>query len=200
MQTDLFPAPHEPATERVTGLTYVPDFITPQEEAAFTDMIDKQPWLTALKRRVQHYGWKYDYTARQVDATMRLGPLPNWLMDYCQRLYDGGHFRKLPDQVIINEYMPGQGIASHVDCMPCFAETIASLSIGSPCVMDFVDTATEEKISHLLEPRSLVIFTHDARYRWKHGIAARKTDRYEGQIIQRSRRISLTFRNVIFEG
>jgi alkylated DNA repair dioxygenase AlkB len=200
MQTDLFPTHQKLADERIAGLNYLPDFITPQEEVALINIIDQQPWLTDLKRRVRHYGWKYDYTARRVDETMRLGPLPNWLMDYCKRLYNGGYFPKLPDQVIINEYMPGQGIASHVDCVPCFEETIASLSIGSACVMDFVDTATQEKISHLLEPRSLVIFNHDARYLWKHGIAARKTDRHEGQIIQRGRRISLTFRNVIFEG
>ncbi len=145
MQTDLFPTHQKPADERITGLTYVPDFITLQEEAALIDIIDQQPWLTDLKSRVQHYGWKYDYTARRVDETMRLGPLPNWLMDYCKRLYDGRHFRKLPDQVIINEYIPGQGIASHVDCLPCFEETIASLSIGSACVIDFVDTAPKKK-------------------------------------------------------
>lgn len=198
-QISLFPHELDNANQ-IDGLTYMPDFITPQEEAELISIIDQQPWLTDLKRRVQHYGWKYDYTARRVDETMRLGPLPNWLMDYCKRLYDGGHFRKLPDQVIINEYMPSQGIASHVDCVPCFEETIASLSIASPCVMDFTHTTTQEKISHLLEPRSLVIFSHDARYRWKHGIAARKTDRHEGQIIQRSRRISLTFRNMILGG
>jgi alkylated DNA repair dioxygenase AlkB len=197
MQTSLFPAERVLTQEPVEGLTYIPDFITSSEEAALIGIIDQQPWLTDLKRRVQHYGWKYDYTARRVDESMWLGQLPDWLMDYCQRLYDGGHFHKLPDQVIINEYLPGQGITPHVDCVPCFEETIASISLGSPCVMDFTNPATGEKINHLLEPRNLLIFSGDARYQWKHGIAARKTDKYEGQTIHRSRRISLTFRNVI---
>lgn len=179
------------------GLHYIPNFITPAEESALIETIDQQPWLTDLKRRVQHYGWKYDYTARQVNESMRLGSLPDWLMDYCQRLYDGGHFSKIPDQVIINEYQPGQGIAPHVDCVPCFEETIASISLGSPCVMDFTNPVTSEKISHLLEPCSLLIFSGDARYQWRHGIASRKTDKHNGQTIQRGRRISLTFRSVI---
>ena len=179
------------------GLTYIPDFITPAEEAALISTIDQQPWLTDLKRRVQHYGWKYDYTARRVDESMRLGSLPDWLMDYCQRLYDEDHFQKTPDQVIINEYQPGQGIAPHVDCVPCFEETIVSISLGSPCVMDFTHPSTGQKIAQLLEPCSLLIFSGDARYHWKHGIAARKTDKHNGQTIQRCRRISLTFRNVI---
>jgi len=146
---------------------------------------------------VQHYGWKYDYTARRVDESMRLGALPDWLMDYCQRLYADGHLPKIPDQVIINEYQPGQGIVPHVDCVPCFEETIASISLGSPCVMEFTHPATSEKVAHMLEPRSLLIFSGEARYQWKHGIAARKTDKYAGQVIQRGRRVSLTFRNII---
>lgn len=197
MQTSLFPTESVPSQERIEGLAYIPDFITPAEEAALIETIDQQQWLTDLKRRVQHYGWKYDYTARRVDKSMRLGPLPDWLMDYCQRLYNDGYFPKLPDQVIINEYRPGQGIAPHVDCVPCFEETIASLSLGSPCVMEFTHSTASEKVTHLLEPSSLLIFSGAARYQWKHGIAARKVDRCEGQITQRSRRISLTFRNVI---
>lgn len=179
------------------GLTYIPNFITPDVETLLLHTIDQQPWLTDLKRWVQHYGWKYDYTARRVDASMRLGPLPDWLMDYCQRLYDDGYFPKLPDQVIINEYQPGQGIAPHIDCVPCFEETVASISLGSSCVMDFTHPTTGEKIDHLMEPCSLLIFSGDARYQWKHGIAARKTDKHNGQTIQRGRRISLTFRNII---
>ncbi len=194
LQENLF---HEEPAISIAGLSYIPNFITSAEETTLLNAIDQQPWLTDLKRRVQHYGWKYDYTARRVDETMRLGVLPDWLMDYCQKLKSEGYFPKLPDQVIINEYQPGQGIAPHIDCVPCFEETIASLSLGSPCVMEFTNPATGEKINQLLEPRSLLIFSGEARYQWRHGIAARKTDKYEGHIIQRGRRISLTFRNVI---
>ena len=106
---------------------------------------------------------------------------------------------ELPDQLIVNEYEPGQGIASHVDCVPCFTETIASLSLGSACVMNFGNKEKERVVPLLLEPRSLVILRSDARYNWTHGIAARKTDDLQGRVIQRRRRVSLTFRKVILD-
>jgi alkylated DNA repair dioxygenase AlkB len=64
-------------------------------------------------------------------------------------------------------------------------------------MMDFAHRKTSEKSSLLLEPRSLLVLTGDARYVWQHAIAGRKTDRYNAQIIQRTRRISLTFRKVV---
>ena len=48
-----------------------------------------------------------------------------------------------------------------------------------------------------LEPNSLLIIRDEARYDWKHGIAARKTDKYNGRTYARNRRISATFRKVI---
>lgn len=196
-QTNLFEETDNIPIEKISGLTYVPDYITLGQEADLITIIDKQPWLTDLKRRAQHYGYKYDYTARRVDASMKIEEIPEWLQGYCDNLENKGHFPKKPDQVIINEYQPGQGITSHIDCTPCFEEAIASISLGSPCIMDFIHSKTNEKISVLLEPRSLFVLSGDARYLWKHSIAGRKNDKYNGEIIQRNRRISLTFRNVI---
>lgn len=181
----------------IPGLRYIPEYITRQEEAALIRTIDAQPWITELKRRVQHYGYRYDYKARSVTPESRLGPLPEWLMPYCARVHADGHFPKVPDQVIVNEYQPGQGIAPHIDCVPCFTDTIASLSLGSSCIMEFTHVETEQKIPMMLEPRSLVILSDDARYRWQHAIPHRKSDRYNGQTFPRSRRLSLTFRKVI---
>lgn len=159
--------------------------------------IDQQPWLNDLKRRVQHYGWRYDYKAHGITQDLRIGAIPDWLAILCARLSAEGIFSRAPDQVIINEYQPGQGISAHVDCVPCFGDTIASLSLGSTCVMDFIHTTTREKQSHLLEPRSLLILSGDARYHWQHAIPARKSDKWHSQTIPRARRISLTFRSVI---
>jgi alkylated DNA repair dioxygenase AlkB len=193
LQSSLFEMP-QPI---ISGLTYIPDYIDAPTEALLIQTIDAQPWITELKRRVQHYGWRYDYKARSVTNDLRIGALPDWLQHYAVRLQQAGLFSEIPDQVIINEYQPGQGISSHIDCVPCFADTIASLSLGSPCVMDFTHSETCEKLSLLLEPCSLLVLSGDARYVWQHAIAGRKTDRYNGQIIQRTRRISLTFRKVL---
>lgn len=179
------------------GLHYIPDYIDSDREAVLIKTLDQQPWLTDLKRRVQHYGYRYDYKARGVSTESKLGDIPDWLQSYCEQLQRAGHFPERPDQVIINEYTPGQGIAAHIDCVPCFTDTVISLSLGSACVMDFMHSKTDEKISLLLEPRSLLILSGDARYLWRHAIAPRKTDRYKGQLLSRDRRISLTFRKVI---
>lgn len=45
----------------ITGLTYVPDFISESEHKEIWEAINKEKWLDDLKRRVQHYGYKYDY-------------------------------------------------------------------------------------------------------------------------------------------
>ncbi len=193
LQSSLFETP-QPI---ISGLTYIPDYIDVPTEALLIQIIDAQPWITELKRRVQHHGWRYDYKARSVTNDLRIGALPDWLQHYAVGLQQAGLFSEIPDQVIINEYQPGQGISSHIDCVPCFADTIASLSFGSPFVMDFTHSETGKKSSLLLEPRSLLVLTGDARYLWQHAIAGRKNDRYNGQVTQRTRRISLTFRKVL---
>ncbi len=160
-------------------------------------VIDQHPWLADLQRRVQHYGYRYDYTARQVTADLYLGALPEWLQSLAMRLHHEGRFATLPDQVIVNEYQPGQGIAPHVDCIPCFGDTIASLSLVSSCLMDFTHSNTVQKTSLFLSPRSLLLLQGDVRYHWQHGITKRKSDVVDGIKIHRGRRVSLTFRSVI---
>jgi alkylated DNA repair dioxygenase AlkB len=194
-QLSLLSEPEVLSAPEIPGLLYLPDFITADEVATLFSFIDQQPWLTDLKRRVQHYGYRYDYTARRVDASMRIGEMPECLLRYAKRLCAAGYFLNLPDQVIVNEYLPGQGIAPHIDCIPCFGERIASVSLGSACVMEF--SRGNQKISHLLEPRSLLLLAGDARYHWKHGIPSRKKDIWGGTVLLRERRVSLTFRNVL---
>ncbi len=184
-------------TPNIPGLRYIPDFITQNEENTLIVNIDAQPWLNDLKRRVQHYGYKYDYKARTVSNDAYLGLLPDWLSSLCKKLHDGGIFSSAPDQVIVNEYLPGQGISAHIDCIPCFADTIASLSLRSPCIMEFSNPKTGEKKFLVLEDRSLIVFSGPARYEWQHAIPARKSDIIDGIKTERNRRVSLTFRNVI---
>jgi len=183
----------------IQGLSYVSGFITSDEENILIDRICDQPWLNDLKRRVQHYGYKYDYTAKTIDHEAYLGPLPDWLVVLCQRLHKEQIFTSLPDQVIVNEYLPGQGIYFHRDCVPCFGDTIASLSLGSSAIMQFKNVKDGEKQTLLLEERSLVVLSDEARYQWQHAIPSRKSDVINGCEILRRRRLSLTFRNVIMD-
>lgn len=194
------PSRNQEAIAIINGLQYVENYIDEGQHDWALARIDEHQWLNDLKRRVQHYGFKYDYRARKVNRDMRIGELPEWLNRLSEKLYADKHMPEIADQVIINEYLPGQGISSHIDCEPCFQDTIASLSLGSGCVMDFTNKFDKtKKIPVWLAPRSLVVLSSEARYAWLHGIAARKWDDWDGEKHERQRRVSLTFRKVILQ-
>ena len=181
------------------GLTYLENYIPEDEAERLVREIDAAPWRTDLRRRVQHYGYRYDYKARQARREDYLGSLPDLFQHLAERLTSEGQFQTVPDQVIVNEYQPGQGISAHIDCQPCFGETIASLSLLSACVMRFASLRPSRHMDLLLQPNSLLVMAGEARHDWTHAIPARKTDLVEGQTSQRTRRISLTFRQMKFE-
>ncbi len=181
----------------VPGLDYMPDFISADVEQKILQALDQETWLGDLERRVQHYGYRYNYKSRRIDETMRVGDLPQWLKNIGDKMVRRDIFSIAPDQVIVNEYQPGQGITSHVDCEPCFGDTVASISLGSGCYMDFTRLSDGRKIPIWLDRRSLVVLKGDSRFHWQHGIAKRKKDIVEGYPIPRTKRVSLTFRKVI---
>ncbi len=180
-----------------SGLRLIPDFVSAERERELLARIDASAWRQDLARRVQHYGWVYDYQRRAVDESMRLGPLPDWATELAARLHAEGYMPAVPDQLIVNEYEPGQGISKHVDCVPCFGPVITSLSLGSATTM--VLQQGGEKHELRLPIRSLLVLAEDARYRWTHMIPARQTDVVEGVRRPRLRRVSLTFRSVMRE-
>ncbi len=193
-QLDMFQ--RKEATSLVPGLRYEPEFISVIVETQLLAEVDRRPWLSDLKRRVQHYGYKYDYKARAISRSMFVGPLPEFAVELAASLVRANVLSELPDQLIVNEYLPGQGITPHVDCEPCFKERIVTLSLGSHCEMEFIpkdETLTAQKV--MLEPRSVLLIAGEARYEWLHTIRARLTD--HGRV--RARRVSLTFRNVILD-
>lgn len=96
--------------------------------------------------------------------------------------------------MIVNEYKPGQGIAPHVDHVKFFKDGIASISLGSDVMMDFINTTTTSlKKQGVLPKRSVLAMHGVARYKWRHGIAQRAKDPIVGK---RGRRVSLTFRKM----
>ena len=115
-----------------------------------------------------------------------------------ERLTDKtGLFDRVPDQVIVNEYLPGQGIALHID-RQCFGPAVATVSLGDTWRMELRPAANEAaKPEHvLLEVGSALVMTGSARFSWLHGIAKRKRERIGENWRPRQRRISLTFRTV----
>jgi alkylated DNA repair dioxygenase AlkB len=179
------------------GLSLKENAISDETSKALIKFINKQKWTpTPFKREVQQYGHQYNYKTRGILANDYI-PIPKILTDLADEL-------KLPtpDNIIINKYEPGEGISPHTDS-PIFGDTIASLSLLSSVIMDLKRNDVEHGI--LLNPKSLLTLTSDARYNWTHGIVPRKSDyyRYQGRPEMsvdkkhmRSLRISITFRTI----
>lgn len=184
----LFPNPVEPTdVPPIPGLAYRPDYVSAAEERALVEAIDSESWNTQWDRRRQPYGASYG------PASGAERPIPGWAHYLIDRLLHDGISLRPFDQMLVNEYLPGQGIALHHDHKP-FDRTVVSLSLLSPCVMNFREPKLGRNESLLLERRSLLILSDEARYEWQHGIARRKSDRWHGIKVPRMRRLSVTFR------
>ena len=203
----------EDSKEFPKGLLKFENFITAEEEQQLTDNIEKD--LTTLsadhiqedlkRRTVVHYGYKFRYGSNDVDCLNPLDDkLPQFSQPVIEKLLHTGYFTEKPDQLTINKYMPGDGIPPHIDNPTAFAEPLATLSLGSATVMEMKST-DGTKVSILLKPRTLIIFTSDSRYLWTHSIQARKTDLIYNDsmntpyLLKRSTRLSMTFRKVLTE-
>lgn len=184
------------------GSHYATHFLSDEQQCVLLGSIDRNPWLGDLRRRVQHYGFKYDYSQRDIDSGSELGPLPIWLdrleqqirstLSHCELHLD---LIEPFNQAIVNEYLPGQGIAQHTD-RNCFGPVVATVSLGSDITMDFAHPGSGETRSHRLSKGSLLAMSGAARWTWRHGIAKRKADRLQGGNVPRERRVSITFRTV----
>ena len=196
----------ETATEPM-GLECHPDFLAASDEERLLAHIDDAEWLTDLSRRVMHFGYKYDYTSRRLDETARIGPLPEWLAQLATMVREAAseEAKQLLDphrpfeQAIINEYLPGQGIAPHID-RDCFGPIVATVSLGSAVNMDFCRDSTGDAHVQRLVRRSLVLLYGDARSKWRHGIAKRHSDTWNDRKTKRQRRVSITFRTIANTG
>ena len=183
--------------DNVPGLKFVEGFLTQEEQDDCVRQVDAamDQWLNDLSRRVQHYGWRYDYKARAITPDMLIGALPDWLSRLAHKLYEEtGVFERVPEQVIVNEYLPGQGIAMHID-HPGFGPAVCTISLLDDWEMDF-SRDWKDKAPALLQRGSCVLLTGESRSVWQHGIAPRKSEFLEGGRRNRRRRLSLTFRTV----
>ena len=177
----------------INGLTVVPEFINQELHDALLKEIDALGWGQSgtMKRRVQQFGFAYEHQAQRVGN--RAAPIPAFMNCLLDKLVPADLFGRKPTQVIVNEYLPGQGIGPHID-HPSFGPTVASLSLGSPAVMEL--TLDDDVLGIKLDPRSIVVLKHEARYKWRHEIPMRRIDEINGKQFTRSRRVSLTFRTV----
>jgi alkylated DNA repair dioxygenase AlkB len=187
----------------INGITITNNFISPIYENELISNILRESWNNELSRRTQYYGYKYNHKTRYISHKNFLGPFPHWLDELNKYLIDKEQLKYIPDQIIINEYKPGQGISAHIDQPKIFDEHIYTLSLGSDICMNFSKDNIVKK--YFLERRSLLHMEGEGRYKWEHYIEQKKIDNIELKNFPifkinkiRETRYSITFRKIIF--
>ena len=188
-----------PSLPPIRGLQYIEQFLDNRQQQALIHCIDQQAWARQAERRVQHYGYGYDYQGAPRTETLIADQLPSWSIPLTAMMLEEGLMPGEPNQLVVNEYLPGQGIDEHVDNEDLFGDTIVSVSLGGPTVMNFAHTEDGAFLSLPLEPQSALVLQHSARYEWAHGISPRQEDYIDGVRQSRGRRLSLTFRKVVLD-
>jgi len=163
---------------------------------------EKQP----LTRKTRQYGYEYDYKSRESHKDKKLKKslhdTPQQLSCISDVIYKYSLMRQKANQIIINRYEPGEGIAAHRDHIRYFTGDIATLSLGSAYVMRFrphPENTLEDpsKFYDVLLPiGSLAVMKDHARNLWTHEIIGKKSDTINGVTTKRDTRISITFRTV----
>ncbi|XP_052890457.1 alpha-ketoglutarate-dependent dioxygenase alkB homolog 6 [Anopheles moucheti] len=202
------------------SIYYVPEFITKEEECSIMQAIAKTPkprWTQLSNRRLINYG------GVPHPKGMIAEDIPAWLNHYVDRINQLNVYEEgiKANHVLINEYLPGQGIMPHLDG-PLFYPTITTISCGSHTVLEYYDQidgsvsdssgsiVRHHTASILLEPRSLLVVKDDMYHKYLHSIAALEQDVIDdmvvnmskmsnlsvGAVLQRAKRISLTIRHV----
>jgi alkylated DNA repair dioxygenase AlkB len=181
------------------GLSYVPLWLSNEDQAALLEDIASTHWSTDLERRVQHYGFRYSYRHSSLGAVGSAPPLTPLLTEIADRLHEEGFMKDRANQVIVNEYLVDgertQGISAHRDHPTLFGPTVVTLSLLEAWSMRFTRLGCDP-IEFLLDAGSIAVLSGDARYEWDHSIPPRRYERSSGIRVPRHRRISVTFRTV----
>ncbi|XP_047990509.1 alpha-ketoglutarate-dependent dioxygenase alkB homolog 6 [Leguminivora glycinivorella] len=205
--------PHR-VTSAPTTAYYISEFISEDEEKSILSNIYASPkpkWTQLSNRRLQNWGG-IPHSKGMIAET-----IPTWLDSCLQTIHNlnlmGGH---RPNHVLVNEYLPGQGIMPHLDGS-LFYPTITTISVGSHTVLKFLEPSEDAEMaqrpvfSFLLEPRSLLVLQDKLFSHYLHCIEEvyeetlddsvinlqQCSDRYvNGSTIKRETRISLTIRHV----
>ena len=178
------------------GFSIIKDYLTNKEEADLVNEIDNQKWVIDYQRRLQYYNYRNELF-EPYDLIPIPEKIPPFLEDLINKLIADGIVVEAPDQIIINEYKPGQGLKPHTDRKDYYKNVIVGISLLSGTMMEFTKNKPPGKKTIYLPRKSLYIIKDDARYIWKHAIPARKKDVVNGVEIPRETRISITLRNVI---
>ena len=185
----------------ISGLYYIPNYLTQEETTEIENyLLQSKDWFGITKnknsRRVIHFGYSYSYDRSGIKKIKDIPSIFKNIIipERINQIINTDLIKNNMDQLIINEYKPGQGIAAHIDHEKFFGPIIICLTVFSGTEINFINKFNDLDVKTIrVEPRSLYIMSGDARYKYKHEIC----HRIEDHGIKRGTRISLTYRSVI---
>ncbi|WP_051359661.1 alpha-ketoglutarate-dependent dioxygenase AlkB [Adhaeribacter aquaticus] len=181
----------------VPGLLLYHDFISESLEEEVIKEIDSQIWVVDYNRRLQYYGYRNELEAPYALVKIPV-PMPPLVQKLSEQITEKKIVSLLPDQVIINEYAPGEGLRPHKD-RNYFENQICGVNLGSGCIMRFIEIKGGVVVDVEVPRRSVYVMQDEARYKWNHSIPSRKKDIVDGNVKHRERRLSITYRKVIMK-
>jgi alkylated DNA repair dioxygenase AlkB len=163
------------------GLSYRPEFLSPQEESALLaelEMLRFDPIVMhgqAAKRTGRHFGLDYDYERRVPQPGE---PLPSWLEGLRGRAAEIAELDPAElVEILVQRYPAGSTIGWHRDA-PAF-DLVVGISLGGSCRMRFRSVKDPKLVTELrLEPRSAYVLRGSVRWAWQHSIPPTKEERY----------------------
>ena len=181
----------------VPGLLLYHDFVSKSMEEELINEIDSQTWVVDYNRRLQYYGYRNELEAPYGLIRFPVS-MPPLIYKLSQNIVEQKIVPIQPDQVIINEYAPGEGLRPHKD-RNYFENQICGVNLGSGCIMRFIKISGGDVADVEIPRRSVYVMQDEARYKWNHSIPSRKKDTVDGAVKHRERRLSITYRKVIMK-
>jgi DNA oxidative demethylase len=177
--------------ERPAGLSFQPEFISREEEAALLGHVRGQPFRPFQfqgwegRRETVSFGWRYDFNEARVHPAP---PIPDFLLPLRARAAQlAGLACDALEQALIIRYGAGAGIGWHRD-RPVF-ESVLGVSLLSETVLRFRRrrAAGFERFALPVPPRSAYLLNGEIRHEWEHGIAPVETERFSITFRSRTR-------------
>jgi len=159
------------------GLRYVPNFLSPADEASLIAAVEELTFRevrmhgVAARRTTAHFGWDYDYQARALAAPV---PIPEFLLGLRQ---DAAALAELAPaefaEVLVTRYPAGATIGWHRDA-PMFGPVVVGVSLLGECEMRFRRRSGETFVRYTqrLDSGSAYVLSGPARATWQHSIPA----------------------------
>ena len=211
-------------SKKIDGWSYLPNFLSSEQQTKLIDLIDSKPWSSVIHRRQQFWGPVYYHTTHDlveiqpedgegnISSCMPITEM-QWLIDL---LVEFGVFPSsdgeddMPWQILVNEYVENDGIATHFDDSEAFGAVIAGISLCAPLLMslrkpkelsnDCIDYL--DQVKAYVDAGSLYIMRDEARYKWRHGVTRHRIvlnplTREKRRRAKGYRRVSLTIRHLL---